>query len=573
MAMSPTFLSAAGSQNYDPSKTGARPVQELASGPTDGVAYYQAKLRARELLDQEKAAEAEVLLERLTQDYPRDGQAWLWLGSAKDALGKYVEAAKANERAGSLIGWGFTQVPGYRAAVNYLKAGNRRAALDALRKDVFERRLPIRSDLYDMEELAVLRSDPEFLEIVGRPDSSSWSRDYGWRRDIDFLYEEVKRVNPDYHSAPLPVEFNQRYESLKRQVPQLSDEQILVSMNRMLAVLHQGHTWLRGLTNSRIPARRLPVNLWVFPEGIFIVDAIDQHKDLIGSRLVRIEDVPAGEALRRVNETQSVDGDNEYLLIGQSLLRLTPFLKGLGIVPSTETVRLTLRKATGEELNVALRTQASEFGLKLGPPPGSNPPLFLRNVRQAHWEQPLPEQDSLYVQLNQVAPGERETLEAFGLRLRSKLSESGAKNLILDMRHNTGGTTARYPQLLRTLIAFSQLPETQIYVLIGRATYSAAANLITDLERLANPIFVGEPSSQCCALYGDDSQFTLPFSKINGGVSAVKWNLSGNVFDGRREITPQVPVVLTAKDYFAGRDPALEAVFRIIKSRKASVAK
>lgn len=61
----------------------------------------------------------------------------------------------------------------------------------------------------------------------------------------------------------------------------------------------------------------------------------------------------------------------------------------------------------------------------------------------------------------------------------------------------------------------------------------------------------------------------LPFSRIEGEISTVRWNLSQNLFDGRREMSPDVPVQLTAGAYFAGRDPALEAVFRSIQESRA----
>ena len=106
--------------------------------------------------------------------------------------------------------------------------------------------------------------------------------------------------------------------------------------------------------------------------------------------------------------------------------------------------------------------------------------------------------------------------------------------------------------------------------LIGRRSYSATGNLVTDLERWASPVFVGEPSSECCNFHGDPSHVTLPYSRIEGELTVVRWNLSRNTFDERHEMVPHMPVVLTAKDYFVGRDPALEAVFRMIeKERRA----
>jgi len=171
------------------------------------------------------------------------------------------------------------------------------------------------------------------------------------------------------------------------------------------------------------------------------------------------------------------------------------------------------------------------------------------------------------VQINNIRDEKDETLTQYGLRLWTIIENSKAKNLILDLRHNNGGTTQKYPELLRTLTAFSRLPGNQLYALIGRRTYSAAGNFVTDLERLTAPIFVGEASSECCNLYGDPIAVRLPFSKIQAELTAVKWQLS-TPGDRRREMSPHVPVQLTTEAYFNGKDPALEAVYRLIAARR-----
>jgi hypothetical protein len=197
--------------------------------------------------------------------------------------------------------------------------------------------------------------------------------------------------------------------------------------------------------------------------------------------------------------------------------------------------------------------------------PSVAPPLYLSRMNEMHWEQRLPEHDALYVQMNNVLDDPEETLWAFGQRLRRVLGELNPRNLIIDLRHNNGGSTNLYVEFLRSVIAFDAQEGKQVYVLIGRRSYSATGNLITDLERLVDPVFVGEASSECCNLYGDPAHVRLPYSGIEGELTGVKWNLSGNVFDARREMSPDVPVQLTAPAYFAGKDPALEAVFEVIR--------
>jgi hypothetical protein len=171
------------------------------------------------------------------------------------------------------------------------------------------------------------------------------------------------------------------------------------------------------------------------------------------------------------------------------------------------------------------------------------------------------------VQVNQIADDRDETLEAFGLRLRSAIKDDRIRNVILDLRHNNGGNTFYYVELLRTLVAFSQQDGRTVYVIIGRGVYSAAANLVMDLERLAAPVFVGEPTSMTGNNYGDESEVQLPYSGIWAGVTSVKWQL-GYPYDQRRSTVPNIPVVLTAADFFAGRDPAWESIAALCRGSR-----
>ena len=345
-------------------------------------------------------------------------------------------------------------------------------------------------------------------------------------------------------------------------------------MNRMLAGFRQGHTSVLATKGGRLEYRGLPFQFWTFAEGIFIAQAApgSGYERYIGSRLVSIEAVGAEEALRQVNQTQSIDGQNEYLFFGTDILREANYLVGLHIARSAERVELTLEAPDGERSTIVVETFPERAPVRLLPTGTSQPPLYLRQPDQLHWHEALPEHDALYVQLNGLSDEPGETLEQYGLRLRAVLEEADPKNLIIDMRHNAGGSTNLYPELLRTLVAYSVRTDHKVYVLIGRRTYSAAGNLITELEQLADAVFLGEASSECCVLYGSPATFTLPYSGLRGSISTRRWSLSRRPGDRRRELHPDVPVQLTAADYFAGRDPVMEAAVRLIERGQSDAA-
>lgn len=556
--------------------TGAAPSSgaHLLAAPPQPLSYFEAKERVRALVwsQEGSATELEQIAEQLVRDYPHDGENWDLLARIKSRLRKHEEAARAWEMAGPLIGWGMTRSPGFNAAQMYALSGDKRRALDLIWRQIYEVRSPLRFEMYDWPEFASLRDDPEFRELAGRPDTTDWTRDYGWRRDIEHLHAEVKRVNPEYHDAPPPAEFTRLRQVLWNNVPQLSDEEIFAGMNQMLATLDQGHTWLGGFPSEHRSGPKLPLRFYLFPEGLFIVAASDEHQELVGSEVVAFGDTPAVEALRRLRTVLSTESEMLHLYLAPGRSRNLGFLRGLGIVATEENIRLTVRPMDGAAQSVTVTpgegTVSPNFNL-LPAPSSVSTPLFLSNQAEKHWDRLLPEQDAVYVQLYNVHDEQDESLPEYGKRLRRLLAEVDPANLILDMRHNTGGATALYPELLRTIVGFSQRPGKQVYVIIGRATYSAAANLITDLERLADPIFLGEPSGQCCNFAGDPSPVLLPYSRVSGAVSAVRWNLSGNVFEGRSEISPEVPVQLTARAYFAGEDPVVAAISHLIRRRES----
>jgi hypothetical protein len=342
-------------------------------------------------------------------------------------------------------------------------------------------------------------------------------------------------------------------------------------MNRMLAVLRAGHTSLFPTSGSRF----LPIRPYAFPEGIYVIEADSSARALVGARIVAIGRFGVDSIMRLLAQGRNVDGDMQHLW-GTSDLAITHHLKGFGAISRTDSVPITVQASDGRTRTITIATRDSMRPGRqdrLVAPPAVTPPLFLRALDQMHWELALPEHDATYVQVNNIRDDPDETLGAFGRRLGTLLDSTKRRNLILDLRHNNGGNTALYVDLLRSVISFSRAPTNRVYALIGRRTFSATANFITDLERLVSPVWVGEASSECCNFHGDPTPVTLPYSRIQGEFSVVRWNLSANVFDGRREMSPDLPVQLTAKAYFAGQDPALDTVFRLIAEEKRSAVR
>ena len=75
-------------------------------------------------------------------------------------------------------------------------------------------------------------------------------------------------------------------------------------------------------------------------------------------------------------------------------------------------------------------------------------------------------------------------------------------------------------------------------MLIGRATFSAAANFAADVDRLTKATFIGEPTGGFVRGYGDSVPVLLPKSGINVRIAARYWDFGKGSGDRRLAINP-----------------------------------
>ena len=101
----------------------------------------------------------------------------------------------------------------------------------------------------------------------------------------------------------------------------------------------------------------------------------------------------------------------------------------------------------------------------------------------------------------------------------------------------------------------------RLYLLVGRATFSAAGNFAADVERFTKALLVGEPTGGGVNQYGDATAVTLPATGWNVSI-ATSYVQRGAPGDRRLAVDPDIRVDLTSTDYFAKRDPALARALR-----------
>ena len=542
----------------------------VLQAPSDPVQYETTLIRARSALAAARWDEAAELYRQLINAFPADRETWTGLATVLRQQGQHAESIAAYERAIELGG----PRPGrarYWIAVQQAALGLHGEAIATVRRMIEEDHELDRAALLADAAFKPLRADPRWSHFLV---TSGTDRIAGWGSDLDVLLDEIRRLAPKYRDAPLPPATLEAAERLRSDIPSLSDEQVYARLAQVLGTLGMGHTMLWPIESSRVGGarltpRHLPVVFYAFPDGLHVVDARDAHKSLMGMRLVAMDGVDAPTVVNRVLSATSHASPAEALWLVPVRMTDLSLLHGLGVARLPDRIQLTLADRAGHLHQAEMASTEHAWRPRLPPPTGVAPPAFLARTDESHWIEFWPTHATTYVQFNQVAPDPDEDLPSFGRRLRDVLEENGSTSVVIDLRHNNGGNTFTYIELLRSLVSFSTGERNRVYAVIGRNVYSAAANFVTDLERLANPVFVGEPTGMTGNQDGDEGQVVLPWSGLTATVSGVKWQLS-HPWDKRASIAPHVPVQLTAEAFFAGRDPALDSVRTLIARRRES---
>jgi hypothetical protein len=413
--------------------------------------------------------------------------------------------------------------------------------------------------------------------IAACQQESTSDRVAGWRGDVEYLVTEARRVHASPARPAHTPAFAQAAADLSQRIPDLSDRRIVVELQRLLAMLGDGHSIVYAMPIPRASFSMLPVDLYLFSDGLFITDGTGPAQELNGSRIVRFGARTTEEILEAMEPFVSRDNAMAPKAFAGLYLILPAFLEAWGATDDPDHVTLAVIDAGGQTREVKLAAgPARRMRKKLFARAGAlqPAPLYLRHTDKEYWLHSLPEHDALYFQFNQVADAADTPLAAFASVLRDSLAATHADHLIIDVRHNNGGNNFLLQPLVEAIAGFAAgSPEHRVYVLTSRTTFSAAQNFINRIERrIPAIIFAGEPSMSSPNFTGEDNPVTLPFSSLMVSISNRYWQDS-DANDRRPWIAPQLPVALSSKDWLGNKDPVLDAVLSAIASRRSKSVK
>ena len=102
----------------------------------------------------------------------------------------------------------------------------------------------------------------------------------------------------------------------------------------------------------------------------------------------------------------------------------------------------------------------------------------------------------------------------------------------------------------------------KLYLLVGRATFSAAANFASEIDRDTRAVILGEPTGGGVETYADTFPVLLPTLGWYVNIAARYHERKKGKNDRRLAVAPDIRIDLSSAQYFAGQDPVLERALR-----------
>ena len=381
----------------------------------------------------------------------------------------------------------------------------------------------------------------------------------GWREDIAFLERQL----PARHGGPAPPEFGRQLRDLAREIDGLPRGTAIVRIAAALATFQDSHTEL-PLAQPAAALQRYPLVFYQFAEGLHLIAAPDAFRSVLGGRLVAIGGVPSGEVVRRLMPLVAQESDVEAVHVMPEYLTIPEALHAFGVGDASAEMPFELQLPEGNRtvhVRPAARNQFPTL-VTLRQSAGVKPPLARSRPDTNHWF--TLDRDSRVLYLSFASSSDQQGKPSIGSVVSDffeLVDRERPERVVIDLRLNSGGNMEKHAPLLDGIARRPWLRERgRLYVLVGRATYSAGLLLATELRRAASPIMVGETPRGLPNRQGEVKRLTLPRSGLAVSYSSSFHRRAPDLEGRLLPVDIVVPAGFAA--YAAGVDEAYQAAVR-----------
>jgi hypothetical protein len=305
--------------------------------------------------------------------------------------------------------------------------------------------------------------------------------------------------------------------------------------------------------------KRYPLALYWFGRELRVVAAAREYQNALGARVIKIGALGVDEAQKRVQSCfPTAENENEWYVMGTSpaFIVVPEVLHALGVAPEPGRAPFTFEDEQGKQFTMEISPVEVAFvggapSLRLLPA-AKEQPLYRQKPGERFWFTYLPDSQTVYVGFRGY-----NSLGENARKLFQFIDSNPTKRLVIDLRQNGGGDFFEGRRhLIQPLKKYPALNQKgQLFVIIGRATFSAAMVNAIDFRKETSAILVGEPIGERPNSYSENDELTLPNSRLVVSYSTRYYKF---LEEDAPAVMPDKRIDPNWADFQAGRDPVME---------------
>ena len=393
-----------------------------------------------------------------------------------------------------------------------------------------------------------------------------------WRKDLQYLQHLINTQYDHLYHRVSKEEFNKAVENFNTEIPALETHEVIVGFAKLIALFKVGHTGMpliesRHGSTLKTGFHTIPINLYHFNDGVFVQGIHRDYAHVVGAQVLRIGNQSIEEALHSIRPVVSIENEQFFKAYGISMLSCPEVLHALGVIKDVETIPILFKKE-GKEFTIEFKVEEkihtpAYYGLVqntdrwIESRNTRQTPLWLKNLDRYYHFEYIESSRTVYVRQSQIQDDPQESIGNFYARVFDFVENNVVEKFILDLRMNGGGNNYKNKPIILGLIKSKVNEKGKLFTIIGRRTFSAAQNLVNELEKYTETTFIGEPTAENVNFFGDVKVERLPISQLEVGLSFMWWQ-DNDPRDQRLWTEPEIYVDLSSEDYASNSDPILQ---------------
>lgn len=389
-------------------------------------------------------------------------------------------------------------------------------------------------------------------------------RSKGWEEDLSFVETELAQNHKNLFFKLSKDKYEERLADLKENIPVMEDRQIIYELAKLINDAGDSHTQVR-LNENKV----FPLKFFIFPDGVYLTDSTPEYAGYIGMRLKSINNIPLEKIADRLAPITPHDNDMVFLNTMGAYYSLPQYLTLAGVFDSSDfsasldseainRAVFTFEDGTGltADLSVVAAEEAEQSYSQTAEGE-KRLPLFMQKNDLPYWYTYLEEEKAVYVKYNMCHEDEAYSMEQFSKDVFQCYAEQQGQYLIIDLRDNGGGNSEVFRPFFDQLKKRPDIDrEDNLFVIIGRKTFSSAVLNGMEFRNRTNGTLVGEPSGGQPNHYGEVKYLYLANAHLNISYSVKYFRNTKEDVDA---IYPDIMVKPSHEDFFKGEDSFLKA--------------